>query len=62
MRSLHFRRKPLIERHLQRWTSESLRHAIQLLQASLLETRRLSDLDDTIAAKTLLDLARAARR
>lgn len=62
MRSLHFRRKPLIERHLQRWTSDSLRHAVQLLQASLLETRRLSDLDDTIAAKTLLDLARAARR
>jgi DNA polymerase-3 subunit delta len=62
MRSLHFRRKPLVERHLQRWTSGSLKDAIALLQASLLQTRRLSHLDDTIAAKTLLDLARAARR
>jgi DNA polymerase III subunit delta len=62
MRSLHFRRKPLVERHLQRWTSESLKTAIALIQASLFDTRRLSDLDDTIAAKTLLDLARMARR
>ena len=62
MRSLHFRRKPLVERHLQRWTSETLKQAIALIQSSLLATRRLSDLDDTIAAKTLLDLARMARR
>ena len=62
MRSLHFRRKPLVERHLQRWTGDSLKDAIALLQASLLQTRRLADLDDTIAAKTLLDIARAARR
>ena len=62
MRSLHFRRKPLVERHLQRWTSGSLKDAIALLQTSLLQTRRLAGLDDTIAAKTLLDIARAARR
>jgi DNA polymerase III subunit delta len=62
MRSLHFRRKPLVERHLQRWTSDSLKQAIGQIQASLLDTRRLADLGDTIAAKILLDLARAARR
>jgi DNA polymerase-3 subunit delta len=62
MRSLHFRRKPLVERHLQRWTSATLKQAISALQASLLETRRMADLGDTIAAKALLDLARAARR
>jgi DNA polymerase-3 subunit delta len=62
MRSLHFRRKPLVERHLQRWTSGTLKQAIALLQASLLDTRRLSGLDDTIAAKALLDIARMARR
>lgn len=62
MRSLHFRRKPLVERHLQRWTSASLKEAIALLQKSLLDTRRLAALDDTIAAKTLLDIARMARR
>jgi DNA polymerase-3 subunit delta len=33
-----------------------------LLQTNLLQTRRLADLADTIAAKTLLDIARAARR
>jgi DNA polymerase-3 subunit delta len=59
-RGLHFRRKPLIEKHLQRWNAESLRRAIALLQASLLDTRRLSDLDDVVAAKILLDLARVA--
>ncbi|AWM88840.1 DNA polymerase III subunit delta [Microvirga sp. 17 mud 1-3] len=62
MRSLHFRRKPLVERHLQRWTSETLKQAIAQIQASLLDTRRLSDLDHVVTAKTLLDLARAARR
>jgi DNA polymerase-3 subunit delta len=62
MRSLHFRRKHLVERHLQRWTSGSLKDAIALLQANLLQTRRMADLADTIAAKTLLDLARTARR
>ncbi|HZH50402.1 MAG TPA: DNA polymerase III subunit delta [Microvirga sp.] len=62
MRALHFRRKPLVERHLQRWTSASLTQAVAQLQQSLLDTRRLAGLDDTIATKTLLDLARAARR
>lgn len=61
-RGLHFKRKPLVERHLQRWTGESLRAAIQHLQAALLDTRRLAHLDETILAKTLLDLARMARR
>lgn len=59
-RGLHFRRKPLIEKHLQRWSADSLRRAIALLQAALLDTRRLSDLDETLAAKILLDLARVA--
>lgn len=62
MRGLHFRRKPLVERHLQRWTSATLKQVIGQIQASLLDSRRLSDLGDTIAAKTLLDIARAARR
>jgi DNA polymerase-3 subunit delta len=62
LRSLHFRRKPLVERHLQRWTGDSLKAAISLLQTNLLQTRRMADLADTIAAKTLLDIARTARR
>ena len=61
-RGLHFRRKPAVERQLQLWSSEALRHAIARIQAGILETRRLSDLDHAIAGKTLLDLARAAKR
>ncbi|HEV2558710.1 MAG TPA: DNA polymerase III subunit delta [Microvirga sp.] len=59
-RGLHFRRKPLIEKHLQRWTGDTLKRAVALLQAGLLETRRVSNLDDTLAAKVLLDIGRAA--
>ena len=61
MRSLHFRRKPLVERQLQRWNAASLREAIASIQAGLLQTRRLAALDDVVTAKILLDIARAAR-
>jgi DNA polymerase III subunit delta len=62
MRGLHFRRKAAMERHLQRWTSEALKAAIATIQASVLESRRQAELGDALAVKTLLDLARAARR
>lgn len=62
MRGLHFRRKALVGRHLQRWTSDMAKHAIALLQASILDTRRQAGLSDVIAAKTLLDIARMARQ
>jgi DNA polymerase-3 subunit delta len=59
---LHFRRKPLVERQLQRWTAATLKDAIMAIQAALLQTRQLAALDDVVMAKTLLDLARTARR
>jgi DNA polymerase-3 subunit delta len=59
-RGLHFRRKPLIEKHLQRWSSNALRRIGGELQKSLLDTRRLPGLDGALAATILLDLARAA--
>jgi len=62
MRGLHFRRKPLVERHLQRWNAGTLNEAIASIQDGILQTRRLAALADVTAAKTLLDLARAARR
>lgn len=62
MRAMHFRRKPLFERQLQKWTTSSLRDAIDALQTALLQTRRLAAMGDVIMAKTLLDLARTARR
>lgn len=61
-RGLHFRRKPLVQRHLDRWTADSLKDAVARIQASLLDTRRLAGLSDTLTARTLLDLARLARR
>lgn len=62
MRGLHFRRKPLVERQLQRWDVAGLKDAIASIQTGILQTRRLATLADVTAAKTLLDLARAARR
>jgi DNA polymerase-3 subunit delta len=61
-RGLHFRRRAAVEKHLQRWSAAGLKQAIRAVQAALLDTRRLSDLDESIAAKILLDLARVARR
>lgn len=61
-RGLHFKRKPLIRLHLQRWSTATLKAAIERLYSALLDTRRLADLDDVILARALLDLARTARR
>jgi len=61
-RGLHFRRKPLVQRHLDRWTAASLKDAVARIQANLRDTRRLAGLSDTLTARTLLDLARLARR
>lgn len=61
-RGLHFRRKPLVERQLGRWSTATLKEAVARLQAAILDTRRMADLADPIAARTLLDLARMARR
>jgi DNA polymerase-3 subunit delta len=57
-RGLHFRRKPAARQALQRWTAGGLTAAAARLQAAILDTRRLARLDDTIAARVLLDLAR----
>jgi DNA polymerase-3 subunit delta len=61
-RGLHFRRKPLVQRQLQRWTAERMTALVATLQARVLETRRLPDLGPAIAARTLLEIANAARR
>ncbi|KAB0267986.1 DNA polymerase III subunit delta [Microvirga brassicacearum] len=62
MRGLHFRRKPLVERQLQRWNAATLKDAVASIQDGILQTRRLAALGDVVTAKTLLDLARSARR
>ena len=59
MRSLHFRRKSLVERHLQRWTSDEPQERHHPPAVEPAANPPPSDLDDTIAAKTLLDIARS---
>jgi DNA polymerase-3 subunit delta len=61
-RGLHFKRKPLIKKQLQRWTSTEIKAAVGLLQEAMLRTRRQSDLDHAIAGRALLEISRAARR
>jgi DNA polymerase III subunit delta len=61
-RGLHFRRKPLVQRQLQRWTADRVRALVANLQARVLDTRRLPDLGPAIAARTLLEIADAAKR
>ena len=62
MRGLHFRRKPLVERQLQRWNAATLegRHRGRFRKPSCRPegSRRLAD---TVTAKILLDLARSPR-
>ncbi|MCK2056888.1 DNA polymerase III subunit delta [Methylobacterium sp. 37f] len=63
-RGLHFRRKALVETQLARWSPPALRHAIQLLQDSVLACRRADpELAHAHASSTLLRIAgEAARR
>ena len=56
-RGLHFRRKAAVERQLGAWTTATLRHAVERLQADLLETRRSPEAADAVASRTLLALA-----
>lgn len=61
-RGLHFRRKSLVERQLSRWSAAALKEAVARLHAALFDTRIMAGLAEAITAKTLLDLARMARR
>lgn len=56
-RGLHFKRKPQVERQLNRWSSTGLKAAIQSIQNSLLETRRFAVLASDIGGRVLLSLA-----
>jgi len=59
---IHFKRKPVIEAALRAWTAARLLDAMQSLADALLQTRQQSNLADTIAQRTLMTLAAAARK
>lgn len=59
---IHFSRKPLIEAALKSWTSERLLAVMQQLARAVLESRRQPMLANTIAHRSLMSLAMAARQ
>ena len=59
---IHFKRKPSIEAALRVWTAAKLLDAMSALADALLQTRQQSSLADTIAQRTLMTLATAARK
>ncbi|MBV1699646.1 MAG: DNA polymerase III subunit delta [Hyphomicrobiales bacterium] len=59
---VHFRRKNIVEAALRQWNTTRLAAAMTELADAVLAARRTPALADTIAEKTLLDLAMKARR
>ncbi|MGD9920034.1 MAG: DNA polymerase III subunit delta [Pseudorhodoplanes sp.] len=59
---IHFRRKGAIEAALRAWTAAKLLDAMNTLGDALLQTRLQANLAETIAHRSLMTLAAAARR
>jgi DNA polymerase-3 subunit delta len=59
---IHFRRKPLIEAALKNWSGDKLLQAMQQLARAVLDSRRQPMLAETIAHRSLMALATAARQ
>jgi DNA polymerase-3 subunit delta len=59
---VHFRRKSAVEAALRNWSAARLMQAMNDLATAVLESRRKSDLADTIAERALLAIAVQGRR
>lgn len=59
---IHFRRKPFVEAALKAWTADRLTKAMAMLAEASFDTRRQSDLGETIVHRALSTIARAAGR
>lgn len=62
MRTLHFRRKAAVERHLRLWTHANLTRAVRDLGTAVAATRRNPALAEALAQKALWAIALTARR
>lgn len=62
MRSLHFKRKAAVERHLRLWTGTDLTRVVREVGTATGNTRRNAALAPELAQKTLWSIALAARR
>jgi DNA polymerase-3 subunit delta len=60
-RGLHFKRKEAAQKHLAAFDLPTMRAIIDKLQAAILDTRRMPDLTDAIAARIILEVATRAR-
>lgn len=56
-RRVHFKRKPVLESALRRWTTPAIDQAMQHLQTAILETRRRNALEASLTRQALLALA-----
>jgi DNA polymerase-3 subunit delta len=61
-RGLHFRRKAAVTAALRLWSGEQLIAAIRRLDAALLQTRQEAHMANAITSRTLLQVARSAKR
>ncbi|MGJ3262163.1 MAG: DNA polymerase III subunit delta [Salinarimonas sp.] len=59
-RGLHFKRKPLVTKHLALWTPDLLRRLVGRIQDVVLATRRSADLADSLTERLVIDIARTA--
>jgi len=59
---VHFSRKPLVEAALKIWSGDKLQQAMQQLARAVLDSRRQPMLAETIAHRSLMSLATAARQ
>ncbi|MCM2294391.1 DNA polymerase III subunit delta [Allorhizobium sp. BGMRC 0089] len=61
-RSIHFKRKPLIEKALRNWNRDSISQELKRLQSTIFMTRRQPGLEDTLALQTLLAITLQSAR
>ena len=60
-RGLHFKRKGVVQQHLAAFAPGTLRSLIERLQAAILDTRRMPEMTETLAARAILETATRAK-
>lgn len=61
-RSIHFKRKPILERALRNWTAQALQREMNRLQMAVLQTRQRQALEESIALQLLLSITLQSAR
>ena len=61
-RSIHFKRKPILERALRTWTGQALAREMNRLQMAILQSRQRQSLEESIALQLLLSITLQSAR